>query len=57
MSASILDEKEPILERALQIPLPPQARVPGADHVGLVEHRDVVVSLIRSLAMAAVVAR
>ncbi len=45
-------EKEPQLERARQLPLPPNARVeiiPGADHVGVVEHREMVVPLLRSL--------
>jgi pimeloyl-ACP methyl ester carboxylesterase len=53
-------EKEPILERALQLPLPPHARVeviPGADHIGLVEHRDTVMSSLRSLALASPAAR
>lgn len=53
-------ENEPPLERALQLPLPPHARVevtPGADHVGVVERRDIVVPLVRSLAQHPAVAR
>lgn len=48
-------EKEP----PKQLPLPPQARVeiiPGADHVGTVEHREIVVPLLRSLALEAATA-
>jgi pimeloyl-ACP methyl ester carboxylesterase len=43
-------EKEP----PRQLPLPAHARVeiiPGADHVGTVEHREIVVPLLRSLAL------
>jgi pimeloyl-ACP methyl ester carboxylesterase len=48
-------EQEEALERALKLPLPSHARVqliPGADHVGLVEHRDSVVPLLRRLALS-----
>jgi len=44
-------EKEP----PKQLPLPAHARVeiiPGADHVGTVEHREIVVPLLRSLVLA-----